>query len=145
MTNTINEGIIKMIMDTKTTTQGTVIKDSNGDVIAIACDPRIAHYISSLWNDNYSLNKNAHSASFLEAPTQQDIELLIHRLKQDTVHIKFRKVDGSLREMNCTLDMDDDESCYETDDITSKSLRVYDVDLGAWRSFRKERLIAWSL
>jgi hypothetical protein len=80
----------------------------------------------------------------------------IRRLLQtNQVQVQFVKSDGTLREMNCTLRLDlippPSEKAVPVDGIVNESkkprkepdvhsIRVYDLDLGEWRSFRFDRL-----
>jgi hypothetical protein len=80
-------------------------------------------------------------------------------LQQDTITVTFVKADGTVRDMNCTLNWD----LIPTDQVPQKksetvsidgivkeskarkepdphSLRVFDMDKQEWRSFRFDRL-----
>jgi hypothetical protein len=67
-------------------------------------------------------------------------------LQHEEVHVQFRKADDSIRTMRCTTDMvridENDHPSLNT--IENKNLyKVYDLDIGEWRSFRNERVIDW--
>ena len=79
----------------------------------------------------------------------------IRRLLQtNQVQVQFVKSDGTLREMNCTLRPDlippSTHTLTETAVVNASkkprkepdvhSIRVYDLDIGEWRSFRFDRL-----
>ena len=65
---------------------------------------------------------------------------LITGLHENVVIVKFTKVDGSLREMNCTTS----ETMIPVENLTKNSSKkknedvavVWDLDKSAWRSFR---------
>jgi hypothetical protein len=76
-------------------------------------------------------------------------------LQTNQVQVQFVKSDGTLREMNCTLRPDlippsthmlapVDGTVTETRKPRKEpdvhSIRVYDLDIGEWRSFRFDRL-----
>jgi hypothetical protein len=75
------------------------------------------------------------------------IEDLIKLLKNNEVCVEFTKVDGSKRNMVCTLDEDVLPKVeYEDGQGTKRHLsdevvRVFDVEKQAWRSFRKDSVI----
>jgi hypothetical protein len=70
-------------------------------------------------------------------------------LKTSTVTVTFTKADGSKRVMNCTTCVDIIPVQYIP--VVTKTkinsdpdlFKVFDVDISAWRSFRKERVIDW--
>ena len=69
--------------------------------------------------------------------TKQDICEL---LKSNICSVTFEKVDGTLREMTCTL-MENAIETYEritdrTKPVNDSVLSVWDVDKNSWRSFR---------
>ena len=69
--------------------------------------------------------------------TKQDISEL---LKSNICFVTFEKVDGTLREMKCTL-MENAIETYErvtdrTKPVNDSVLSVWDVDKNSWRSFR---------
>ena len=78
-------------------------------------------------------------------------------LQKQTVTVTFVKADGTVRDMRCTLNWDtipanklpnsisDIHGVIAESKVTKKStdphtMRVFDVDLSEWRSFRFERL-----
>lgn len=75
---------------------------------------------------------------------QEDIEKLELALTQGIVKIKFEKKDGSLREMNATLNpkliIEYEKKTDKTKTVNPEIMSVFDVDLNEWRSFRKNSL-----
>lgn len=77
-------------------------------------------------------------------------EWLVGVLRENTVTVKFEKVNGELREMRCTLQasqLPESKTVEVTEeksvmDITA--LRVFDVDKSAWRSFKWESIKEFS-
>lgn len=73
-----------------------------------------------------------------------DKTLLIEMLKQNVLDITFEKVDGTLRNMKCTLKesmlpsipLDEAPATGKVRKINDDVLPVWDTELGAWRSFR---------
>jgi WYL_2, Sm-like SH3 beta-barrel fold len=63
-------------------------------------------------------------------------------LKSGIATVTFTKVDGSVRVMRCTLNENLLPEKYRNNETStagaSKTLRVYDVELNEWRSFRVE-------
>ena len=69
---------------------------------------------------------------------------IINDLKVSTAEVTFKKVNGEIRKMHCTLDpryipapvdreyLDEQHSKKENEDIVV----VWDLQKGAWRSFR---------
>lgn len=73
---------------------------------------------------------------------------LIEALKTNIVQVKFTKVDGTERTMNCTL-IEEYITPHEkkTDRIkTNKDglVSVWDIDNNGWRSFKFENLISYA-
>ncbi len=72
--------------------------------------------------------------------TQEGRDWLKSHLKMGPVKVTFTKKDGSVREMNCTLqegvvvphENKTDRTKVENDEV----LAVWDIDKNAWRSFR---------
>lgn len=63
------------------------------------------------------------------------------------VAVKFKKVDGTIRQMNCTKDSDIIPTKEETSNVTSRKSNpnvccVWDVDAKGWRSFRYDSVIS---
>ncbi len=78
-----------------------------------------------------------------------DLETL---LKENIVIVNFTKTDGSLREMECTLDknhLPHVESLHESEvkkrKLSDEVIRVFDLQKQEWRSFRKDRVISYHL
>ena len=70
---------------------------------------------------------------------------LVALLEKQIVRLKFKKVDGSERTMNCTL-KNDVVVPYFSNSSTSKMVNdnvvpVWDVDKNAWRSFRMDSVV----
>lgn len=67
-------------------------------------------------------------------------EELRQQLLNRTAYITFEKVDGSMRQMCCTLQEkfipQTSEEIDKVRPINNNILAVWDVDNGAWRSFR---------
>ena len=72
---------------------------------------------------------------------RQEVEGL---LKIGYGQFRFHKVDGSVREMNCTLLPG---GIPELNGLTSRSVPgqvvVYDVDIEGWRTVTYERVLSW--
>jgi len=69
-------------------------------------------------------------------------EQLIEQLKTSVVKISFLKKDGTVREMNATLDQQI-TPVVESKGTKKKNdsvLSVWDVDVSGWRSFRWDSL-----
>ena len=65
---------------------------------------------------------------------------IIEKLEDGICNITFTKVDGSTRDMVATLDEGIIGSVVEKNSSTIRQ-NVYDISLGAWRSFNWENLI----
>ena len=68
------------------------------------------------------------------------------QLREGTVSVTFKKVNGDVRVMKCTLNKSViPETATPKGKITpvedSKSVRVYDIEAGGWRSFLFDNLI----
>lgn len=68
-------------------------------------------------------------------------------LHERDVQVEFAKVDGTIRSMRCTLQESvlpkiniDNENEIVKDNTNPNVCRVWDCDVGAWRSFRWDRL-----
>jgi hypothetical protein len=70
---------------------------------------------------------------------RQEVEGL---LKRGYGQFRFHKVDGSVREMNCTLKPNVVPS---VDNLrqTADQLVVYDVDVEGWRTVTYDRVLSW--
>ena len=75
---------------------------------------------------------------------QEDIEKLELALTQGVVKIKFEKKDGSLREMNATLNpnmiVEYEKKTDKTKEKNKDVMPVFDVDINEWRSFRLDSI-----
>lgn len=65
---------------------------------------------------------------------------LISHLKYGPVTVTFKKKDGTLREMNCTLKSelakDYEKKTERTKTVNEETCPVFDLDKQEWRSFR---------
>ena len=84
--------------------------------------------------------------------TQTNLEAIredvLQKLRTGETTVRFTKVDGSERTMRCTLaesNIPSDKRPKEgaSASTTGSALRVFDLDLGEWRSFRLESLITY--
>lgn len=70
-------------------------------------------------------------------------------LRNNVATIKFTKVDGNERVMRCTLKDDLLPEAYRGKGTvlteTQNTLRVFDLDLGQWRSIRSESVLQLSI
>jgi hypothetical protein len=74
-------------------------------------------------------------------------EILKNRLKEESLKVTFKKLDGTERVMNCTLqesflpklEKQDETKRVKKDSETN--LSVGDIDKNSWRSFRIENII----
>jgi WYL_2, Sm-like SH3 beta-barrel fold len=73
---------------------------------------------------------------------------LIDTLKSNVVQIKFLKVDGTERTMNCTLKEEYikpfDKKTDRVKEPKDGLLSVWDIDNDGWRSFKVENLISYT-
>lgn len=83
-----------------------------------------------------------------------DLTILVAALKERIISVRFTKVDGSERTMNCTLDMalipvdklpKTETASVHNEEPESTVIRVFDVDLQEWRSFRKDNVLEWNI
>lgn len=84
--------------------------------------------------------------------TQTNLEAIredvLQKLRTGETTVRFTKVDGSERTMRCTLaesNIPSDKRPKEgaSASTTGSALRVFDLDIGEWRSFRLESLITY--
>jgi hypothetical protein len=68
---------------------------------------------------------------------------MVSALRQGVCNVKFTKVDGEHRDMDCTLNFSRipsdkvPKTLQEATELSEQSaLRVFDVNKGEWRSFR---------
>jgi WYL_2, Sm-like SH3 beta-barrel fold len=77
-----------------------------------------------------------------------DYNDLYNFLKNNVAHVKFTKVDGTERVMRCTLkdDMLPEQYRGKGSMLTEagNALRVFDLDVGQWRSFKPESVLQLS-
>jgi len=69
-------------------------------------------------------------------------------LLDGVVSLKFEKKDGTERTMKATLNLEkvpEEQHPKNTNAQYNNTTvqRVYDVDLGAWRSINKDRILSW--
>jgi hypothetical protein len=79
----------------------------------------------------------------------KDIDTLKVKLQEGTVSIKFTKVDGTIREMNCTksntiIPAEVLSGLKNTKAPRDDVMSVWDVDKDQWRSFRIDNIIEWT-
>lgn len=73
-------------------------------------------------------------------------EELVEALKSQHVKVTFEKVDGTIREMNCTLMASELPEQIDVEEYVSEKrsnpevLAVWDTDKNDWRSFRIDRI-----
>ena len=67
-------------------------------------------------------------------------ETLIKNLKTNVMQITFKKVCGEERVMHCTLHESKLPETSNNKKINDEVLPVWDVDIGAWRSFRLDSI-----
>ena len=65
-------------------------------------------------------------------------EILVEGLQKNVMQIIFTKVDGQERVMHCTLhdSVLPETSIHSKQKNNDEVLPVWDIDIGAWRSFR---------
>ena len=77
-------------------------------------------------------------------------EEVIELLEKYTALVKFKKLNGEMREMNCTLVKDIIPSATKSDQLSQKKIRnlneevlaVWDIEKEGWRSFRIENIVS---
>lgn len=78
-------------------------------------------------------------------------ETLRDALQHERVHVRFRKADGSIRDMECTTDFrwvpevehpTNEQNALRRDKDLYK---VFDLEINQWRSFREERVLSWEV
>ena len=68
---------------------------------------------------------------------------LMEHLRFGIITVVFKKVNGDLREMTCTLSQDVVPPTTSNNRKTNKDvLPVWDTDKKAWRSFRLENIVS---
>ena len=78
-------------------------------------------------------------------PLKEDV---LKTLRAGATTVRFTKVDGSEREMRCTLSesqipTDKQPKTKESGSTAGSAVRVFDLDKGEWRSFRLDSLISY--
>jgi hypothetical protein len=72
---------------------------------------------------------------------------LLNYLKEGNVKIQFKKVNGEIREMNCTLNENvvNGGNLIESSKTSKKKnpdvIAVWDIEMNGWRSMRWENII----
>ena len=72
----------------------------------------------------------------------------LNDLKANICLVKFNKIDGSVREMTCTLREDILPPAVATESTRKENLdvvSVWDITAAGWRSFRKENVIEFKV
>jgi hypothetical protein len=75
--------------------------------------------------------------------------LLTECICEDVVRIKFKKVDGDVRKMICTLNfafIPEDKHPLKYDNIPrvgNDTLKVFDLEIQDWRSFHFSNILEW--
>ena len=77
-----------------------------------------------------------------DIPTKEELR---ENLRNNILKVTFLKLDGSLREMTCTLKeniIPEIKSKKETNDVSQDkpAVNVWDCEANGWRSFRYDRL-----
>lgn len=74
---------------------------------------------------------------------KMNLKELITELRTGVVSVVFEKVDGSLREMTCTLSEDvvpPTTTSNKNRKTSTKVLAVWDTERSGWRSFRLDKI-----
>lgn len=80
---------------------------------------------------------------------KNEIERMKSYLHDGVINVKFTKSDGEIRDMRCTQNGDliqkdklptNSDTSFDLTDL----IRVFDVDIDEWRSFKPSRVIEWS-
>lgn len=79
---------------------------------------------------------------------EQTKEDVLQKLRTGEATVRFTKVDGTERTMRCTLSegsipADKQPKNKEAGSTAGSALRVFDLDIGEWRSFRLESVISY--
>lgn len=86
------------------------------------------------------LKMNINSDQLGDFKDEKSKNIVIKALKSQIIQISFEKVDGSVRDMQCTLmesKIPDEKKPKSTNSKSNPSvLPVFDVEKEAWRSFR---------
>ena len=79
-----------------------------------------------------------------EFNTEDGKQWLVGLLRTDIAMVNFKKKDGTLRDMKCTLREDiitpHDKKTDRVKEANKEVLPVWDVDKGEWRSFRYDSI-----
>lgn len=75
-------------------------------------------------------------------------EKLLKTLKTSLVRVEFRKINGEIRIMYCTLDphsipLDKRPKSIKEELKENNAITVFDTYIGEWRSFRKDSVISY--
>ncbi len=79
---------------------------------------------------------------------EKELDFMEYCLENSLIEVKFTKADGSERIMKCTKNFNyipEDDVPAGNNIVTEVTdlIRVYDVDVGSWRSFKPSRVIEW--
>lgn len=73
-------------------------------------------------------------------------EEMLNELRQGVILVNFDKVDGTKRDMRCTLNADylakelGENTIKPTQTVNEETVIVYDTEKSDWRSFRLDRV-----
>jgi hypothetical protein len=77
-----------------------------------------------------------------------EFEKLIELLHENIVNLKFTKINGEERVLNCTLSSDHIPTSTKSEQkkrINDSIISVWSVDDKGWRSFRKDSVINFEI
>lgn len=82
---------------------------------------------------------------------EKNVEQLLEDLKTGPVLIKFKKIDGTIRSLRCTLNFaliprrDYPKTKNQPEELSWKQIttfRVYDIEARGWRSFKIDSVLS---
>ena len=76
----------------------------------------------------------------------KNLDLLYEYLRTGQVTVTFTKKDGTERVMRCTQDQNMIPTLFEGSEHKeyNDQCRVYDLDIGEWRSFKPSKVISFT-
>lgn len=78
---------------------------------------------------------------------EEQLQSLKQALVEDVVSVKFVKANGTVRDMNCTTSQKYIPQLPSSESRSrqqpTKTVVVWDIDAGDWRSFKCESVISW--
>jgi hypothetical protein len=76
-----------------------------------------------------------------------EFEELIELLRENIVNLKFKKINGDERVMNCTLSSEyiPEAKTESKKKPNSDIVSIWSVDDNGWRSFRKDSVITYEV